>query len=200
MTRRDLADVHPDAVVSPDASIVGAVRIGAGARVAGGARLVAEPGATIEIGRFTIVMENAVLRATPRQSLRIGDHCLIGPHAHLVGATVADEVFIATGAAVFHGSTLEAGTEVRINGVVHLRTRVAAGTTVPIGWVAVGDPAQILPPDRHDDIWALQAPLDFPGFVYGIDRTQDHPLRAITEAMSRRLAALAPADGRRAAD
>jgi hypothetical protein len=41
---------------------------------------------------------------------------------------------------------------------------------VPIGWIAVGDPAQILPPDRHDDIWAIQRELDFPGTVLGIER------------------------------
>jgi hypothetical protein len=39
---------------------------------------------------------------------------------------------------------------------------------VPIGWVAVGDPAQIFPPDRHDDIWRIQRELDFPGTVYGV--------------------------------
>ena len=47
------------------------------------------------------------------------------------------------------------------------------GSTVPIGWIAVGDPAQILPPDRHEDIWAIQRELDFPGTVYGIPRGTD---------------------------
>ena len=47
---------------------------------------------------------------------------------------------------------------------------LAAGTVVPIGWVAVGDPAQVLPPARHDDIWAVQEGLDFPGTVYGVGR------------------------------
>jgi len=41
---------------------------------------------------------------------------------------------------------------------------------VPIGWVAVGDPAQILPPDRHREIWAIQEAFDFPGTVYGLPR------------------------------
>ena len=58
--------------------------------------------------------------------------------------------------------------EVRINGVVHLRTVLPADTTVPIGWVAVGDPAEILPPGEHNRIWALQQPLDFPGTVFGL--------------------------------
>jgi hypothetical protein len=35
----------------------------------------------------------------------------------------------------------------------------------------VGYPAAILPPDRHDDIWALQEPLDFPREVFGVERS-----------------------------
>jgi hypothetical protein len=41
---------------------------------------------------------------------------------------------------------------------------------VPIHWVAVGDPAQLFSPDRHDEIWAVQKELDFPGTVYGLPR------------------------------
>jgi len=44
---------------------------------------------------------------------------------------------------------------------------------VPIGWVAVGDPAHILPPDQHDAIWAIQKPLDFPATAYGLSRSPD---------------------------
>ena len=76
-------------------------------------------------------MENAVLRSTARHSLTVGNNCLI--NAHVVGCTVEDEVFIATGAAVFHSARLGKGSEVRINGVVHLKTHVADGATVPIG-------------------------------------------------------------------
>ena len=45
-----------------------------------------------------------------------------------------------------------------------------AGTVIPIGWVAVGRPARLFPPDQHDAIWAMQEPLDFPGTVYGVPR------------------------------
>ena len=65
---------------------------------------------------------------------------------------------------------METHVEVRINAVVHLLTRVPAGAVVPIGWVAVGDPATILPPDKHDEIWAVQKPLDFPKAVFGVER------------------------------
>lgn len=47
---------------------------------------------------------------------------------------------------------------------------IPAGAVVPIGWIAVGDPASILPPERHDDIWAIQRELDFAGTVYGVGR------------------------------
>src|SRR6187402_380761 len=112
---------------------------------------------------------------------------MVGPHASISGATVGDEVFVATGASVFPAATLEKGSEVRVNAVVHLRTRLAAGTVVPIGWVAVGDPAQLFPPDRHDDIWAAQEPLDFPGFVFGVDRSRADAMVQLTERYSRAL-------------
>jgi hypothetical protein len=83
---------------------------------------------------------------------------------------VEDSVFVATGASVFNGARLGARSEVRINGIVHVNTVVPAGATVPIGWVAVGDPAQILPPDEHERIWAVQKTLDFPRTVFGLER------------------------------
>jgi hypothetical protein len=57
--------------------------------------------------------------------------------------------------------------------VVHVRTRLPPDGLVPIGWVAVGDPAEILPPSEHDRIWAIQRSLDFPGVVYGLERGPD---------------------------
>lgn len=175
--------------VAPDATVCGDVAVGPGARVMPGVRLVAAAGGRIEIGPEVIVMENAVIRATGRHACRVGANSLVGPQAHVVGATLEGENFVATGAAVFHGASLGRGVEVRINAVVHIRTRLAPGATVPIGWVAVGDPARLFPPDRHDEIWALQAPLDFPGWVYGVDRTRPDAMVEITRGLSRALAA-----------
>jgi carbonic anhydrase/acetyltransferase-like protein (isoleucine patch superfamily) len=95
---------------------------------------------------------------------------MVGPNAHVNGSTIEDRAFIATGAALFPGSRIGAGAEVRIHGVVHVNTTVEAGDTVPIGWVAVGTPARIFPPERHEEIWAVQRELDFVGTVYGADR------------------------------
>lgn len=184
--KRPTIDV--EAWVAPDATLVGDVTLGPGVRVLYGARLVCEGGGSIRVGRAGIVMENAVVRAGARHSCTIGDHCLIGPNAHVTGATLEDEVFVATGAAIFHGAVVGRGSEIRVNGTVHLRTRLAPGSTVPIGWVAVGDPAKILPPDRHDEIWAIQEPLNFPEWVYGFDRSTPDLMREVTERLSANLA------------
>jgi carbonic anhydrase/acetyltransferase-like protein (isoleucine patch superfamily) len=171
--------VHPTAWVAPDVTVCGDVMIGAHSRVLFGARIIAE-GGRIAIGEHCIVLENAVVRSTARHSTSIGNHCLVGPNTHVVGCTIEDEVFVATGAAVFHGARLGKGSEVRINGVVHLKSQLPADSTVPIGWVAVGDPITILPPDQHDAIWARQRPLNFPLEVYGFERTEADMVKITT--------------------
>ena len=175
--------IDPNAYVAPNAVVCGDVSIGPDCRILFGAQIIAE-GGSIEIGRECIVMENAVLRAGARHSLAIGNNCLIGPNAHVVGCRIEDEVFIATGAAIFHAAHLGKGSEIRVNAVVHLRTHLAAGAIVPIGWVAVGDPASILPADEHERIWAIQQPLNFPLTVYGFERDEADMVK-----ITRRLAA-----------
>jgi len=164
--------VARDAWVAPTAVLCGDVRVGSGSCVAFGAVLVAE-GMPVVIGQQTIVREHALLRATAEHPLTVRDYVLVGPRAALYGCRIEDEVFLATGTTVFHGAQVGRGAEVRINGVVHVRTRLPAGGLVPIGWVAVGDPAEILPPSEHDRIWAIQRSLDFPRVVYGLDRKPD---------------------------
>ncbi len=161
--------VHPSAYVAPTAVLCGDVTVGAECRILFGAVLTAE-GGSIRLGERCIVMETAVLRASPRHPLHLGHNILVGPRAYLTGCTVEDDVFLATGATVFNGARIGTRAEVRINGVVHLRSRLPPDQTVPIGWIAVGDPAELLPPDQHDRIWAIQEPLDFPGFVFGLPR------------------------------
>jgi carbonic anhydrase/acetyltransferase-like protein (isoleucine patch superfamily) len=172
--------VDPSAWVAPTATVVGDVEIGAETRVLFGAVITAD-GGPVRVGSRCVVMENAVLRGTPRHPLSIGDQVLVGPRAYLSGCTVSEQAFLATGASIFNGARVGARAEVRINGTVHLKTVLPAGATVPIGWVAVGDPARILPPDQHDAIWAIQQPLDFPGEVFGVERSSE----MMTEIMDR---------------
>jgi carbonic anhydrase/acetyltransferase-like protein (isoleucine patch superfamily) len=184
---------HPEiaasAWVAPDATVCGDVIIGPGTRILYGARLIGEGGGRISIGANCIIMENAVVRGSHRHPCTIGDHCLIGPNAHVTGAVLEDQVFVATGAAIFHGARLGRGAEVRVHATVHLRTRLEPGATVPIGWVAVGDPASILPPDLHERIWAVQESLNFPEWVYGFDRSTPDLMIEITRRLSETLGA-----------
>lgn len=161
--------IDPTAYVAPNATVCGDVRIGAHCRILFGAVLTAETG-PIDIGDHVVIMENAVVRGSARNPVTMGSHTLVGPRSYVSGAHVGKEVFLATGSSVFNGAHVGDGSEVRINGTVHLRTHLPSGSTVPIGWVAVGEPALILPPECHADIWAAQKPLDFPGYVFGVDR------------------------------
>ena len=180
--------IDPTAYVAPTAVLSGDVRVGPRSRVLFGAVLTAE-GGTIAIGHDVIVMEHAVLRSTRHHDLTIGNNCVIGTRSHVVGAVVHDEVFLATGSTVFNGAVIGAGSEVRINATVHLRSVLAPGSTVPIGWIAVGDPAQIFSPEQHDELWPIQREQDFPGYVFGVDRSSETAMVEITERWSRSLAA-----------
>ena len=161
--------VDPTAYVAPTAVLCGDVRVGAEARVLFGAVLTAEDG-RVDVGARCVVMENALLRARGDNPLRLGDDVMVGPHAHLNGTEVGDGCFLATGASLFPGSRLGRNVEVRINGVVHVNSVLEDGAVVPIAWVAVGDPAKILAPGRHEEIWRVQESLDFPQTVYGLGR------------------------------
>jgi len=179
--------IHPSAVVASTAVISGDVTIGADSQVLHGAVITAEGGA-ITLGAHVIVMENAIIRATATNPVHIGDHVLVGPMASISGASIGDEVFLATGTRVFNGARIGERCEIRINAVVHLRTQLPADSVVPIGWVAVGEPVQILPPNRDEEIWAAQRDLDFPGYVFGIDRHTPDLMVQLTERYGRSLA------------
>jgi hypothetical protein len=50
--------------------------------------------------------------------------------------------------------------------------------------VAVGNPAQTFPPDRHDEIWAIQRELGFTREAFGMDSPADGET-LMPEAMAR---------------
>jgi carbonic anhydrase/acetyltransferase-like protein (isoleucine patch superfamily) len=160
--------IHESAYIAPTATICGDVTVGENSCILFGAVITAE-GGPVEIGAYCIIMENAVIRGTKRHPARLGNHILVGPRAYLTGCTVEVNAFLATGATVFNKAHIGARAEVRINGLVHLRTRLPPDAVVPLGWIAVGDPAQILPPQDHEKIWAIQEPLNFPSTVFGLE-------------------------------
>lgn len=125
---------------------------------------------------------------------------MVGPHTHLTGCTVEDEVFIATGASVFNGALLKKWSEVRINGVVHIDTVLEVDATVPIGWVAVGNSAQIFSPERHNEIWAIQKNLNFPDHVFGEHRSSKDGVSLMRRMIGEYAAALRKRVGRNTND
>ncbi|MEV0209812.1 gamma carbonic anhydrase family protein [Streptomyces sp. NPDC050788] len=168
---RGLRPVVPDsAYVAPTAVLCGAVTLGERARILHGAVLSAEDG-QVHLGSDVVVMENALVRGRAGHPAVIGDAVLVGPHAHINGATLEDEVFAATGASVFPGAVAGRGCELRINSVLHANSVLPPGTVLPIGWIAAGTPtARLFAPGDHDELWPVQKELDFPGTVYGVAR------------------------------
>ena len=160
--------------------------LGPGVRILPGAILNGERGA-ITIGEDVVIMEHAVLRGRAEHPLWIGDAVLVGPHTHLNGTRIEDEVFVATGVSAFAGSIAGTGSELRINSVLHVNSVLPPGTVVPIGWIAAGDPAELFSPDRHEDLWAVQQRLDFPQTMYGVPRGT-----SMREIMRRQSQAYAP--------
>ena len=162
-------NIDPPAIVAPTAVICGDVTIGPRTHVSFGAVIVAN-GAPVRIGTQCVIRENLNIRGTGEHPVEIGDYVLDGPNSSLKGCAVEDECFLATGAKIYQGARAGYRTEVQIDGIVHVGTVLPADSLVPIKWVAVGDPAQILPPDQHDEIDSLLSGMDFPRVVYGLER------------------------------
>ena len=123
-----------------------------------------------------------------RYSISVSSHAEQPVTEASVKLRIGDEVFLATGTRVFNGAHLGDRSEVRVNATVHLRTNLPEDTVVPIGWVAVGDPATLYSPDQHEEIWAAQRELDFLGYVFGIDRSTPDLMVQLTERYGRSLA------------
>ncbi len=186
-----MGHIDSSAWIAPSAVVTGDVTIGAESRVLHGAVLNGDLGPVV-LGSHVVVMEHALLRGRDSHALTVGDAVLVGPHTHLNGTTVEDEVFVATGVSMFPGSRAGTGSELRINSVLHVNSVLEPGTVLPIGWIAAGAPAEVFSPDRHEELWAVQEPLDFPGTVYGVPRGT-----SMREIMRRQCAAFGPSGDRR---
>ncbi len=170
--------IHSSCYVAPSATIGGDVTIGSGCAVLHGAVIVSE-GAPLTIGSDTVIMENAVLKASGGSVLRfplsIGERCIVGPHAYVVGATIGDGCFVAGSVKIFNGATLEDGSGVALGAIVHVRTRLPKGTSVPMQHIAFGDPATIYPPEKAPEVHKLVA---FYETVFNLEPGEDVRARA----------------------
>lgn len=108
-------NVHASAYVAPTAVLGGEVTIEEGCAILHGAVVTAE-GAAVTIGANCVVMENAVLKASGGSAMQfpltIGESCIIGPGAYVVGATVEPGCFIAAHSVIRNGATIPENTTV----------------------------------------------------------------------------------------
>ena len=165
--------IHSSAYVAPTATVSGDVTIGAECAVLHGAVITAE-GAPVTVGAQSVIMENAVLKASGGSALQyplsVGDRCIVGPHAYVVGATVGNGCFVAGGAKIFNGATLEEGSGVALGAIVHVKARVSAGSSVPMLHVAAGDPATIYAPEQAPEV---HAKMNFYADVFNLEAGED---------------------------
>jgi carbonic anhydrase/acetyltransferase-like protein (isoleucine patch superfamily) len=183
--------VDSSAYVAPTAVLVGRVRLGPRSRVMYGAVIDSEA-AAVDIGECAIVCEHAVLRATAEGPANLpvilGDHVFVGPHATLLGCTVASFAYIATGATVLHGANVGEGGVIAVGALVHAGTVVPDGYFVPPNAIAIGDPVALYSPsDRAELSEAIKA-AGFARRAFGVavaweDRRERY--RQATEVRSR---------------
>lgn len=154
--------IDDSATIAPGVIISGDVHIGPHTVVLSGA-VITSQGAPVRIGERCVIMEQAVIRGAGSHVCIIGDYVLVGPHAHISGATVESQCFIATGA------TIEAGSVVAIHGIVHIATHCPPGTFVPIGHIAAGNPAHIHPPHEAPAVHKEVGAIGFTKLVFGFE-------------------------------
>jgi acetyltransferase-like isoleucine patch superfamily enzyme len=108
-----------------------------------GSEIVCETEAEVLIGARSVLAYGVSIRA--RRSVRIGERCLVASlvsirdhdRDRLAPVVIGDDVWIAHGACVEPGVTIGAGSVVSTGSVVT--------TDVPPGYLAIGNPASVLP-------------------------------------------------------
>lgn len=112
--------IHSTAYVAPSATVSGDVTIAAGCAVLNGAILASE-GAPVSIGANSVIMEHAVVKASGGAALTfpvaIGEGCIVGPGATVIGATLQKGCAVGAGARIYNGVTVQSGVRVPANAV-----------------------------------------------------------------------------------
>lgn len=164
-----IQQIHPSAKIMKGVILDGPITIGENTFIGSGA-VIAANGKTIEIGNNTVIMENSVIRSSPKFNCKIGDNVLIGPKACITGAVIGNYCFIATNGTIFHGSSLENGSVLAVNGIIHVDSHCPENTFIPINHIAFGKPVKIYSSSEikefHTD---LRNAGGFVKYVYDID-------------------------------
>ena len=172
-------ELNSTVFVAPTAAIVGKVKIDRDSRIMYGA-VVDSEGSKIEIGRCTIVCENAVLRATSvgdqDYPVLMGNNVFISPQATLLGCTVEDCSYIATGATVLQGAVIHSGAVVAVGAFVHAKTVIPGDFFVPPNAIAIGDPPKLYSPDQAEELTKAIRAIGFAKTAFNVDAPWDDRL------------------------
>jgi carbonic anhydrase/acetyltransferase-like protein (isoleucine patch superfamily) len=114
--------------IAPSAQLVGDVQVGERCVIDYGAVLLSA-GPPVVIGAGSVGMANAVIRSSggahrPAFAANIGDDVLVGPLASLVGCTIEDAVYIATGVMVFQDVVVGRGSRLGAGSIAHVGARL----------------------------------------------------------------------------
>jgi carbonic anhydrase/acetyltransferase-like protein (isoleucine patch superfamily) len=158
--------------IAPTATIIGKISIGKDSRIMYGAVLDSE-GSKIEIGKCSVICENAVLRATASGNREypviIGDHVFISPQSTLIGCEIESNSYVATGSTILHGAIVQSGAAVAVGAFVHANTVVPANYFIPPNNIAIGDPIKIYRPKDQEAIAKAIKSINFAKIAFNVD-------------------------------
>ena len=158
--------------IAPTAAVIGNITIGKKSRILYGSVLDSE-GSMITIGEYSIICENAVLRATAMGNRNypviIGDHVFISPHSTLLGCEIESNSYVATGATVLQGAIVQSGAAVAVGAFVHANTMVPANAFVPPNNIAIGDPMRIYSPKEREGLTKAIKSIKFAKVAFNIE-------------------------------
>ncbi len=158
--------------IAPTAAVIGNVSIGKYSRVMYGAVLDSED-SEVEVGEYSIICENAVLRATAsgdsNYPVKIGDHVFVSPQSTLIGCKVESNSYIATGATILQGALVQSGAAVAVGAFVHVNTVVPANSFIPPNNIAIGDPIKIYRPKDQELLAKAIKSIGFAKVAFNVD-------------------------------
>ncbi|MFX1567969.1 MAG: gamma carbonic anhydrase family protein [Promethearchaeota archaeon] len=158
--------------IAPTAAVIGNITIGKNSRILYGSVLDSE-GSRITIGDYSIICENAVLRATAMGNrdypVIIGDHVFISPQSTLIGCEIESNSYIATGATVLQGAIIQSGAAVAVGALVHANTMVPANAFIPPNNIAIGDPMRIYRPKDQEALTKAIKSIGFAKIAFNIE-------------------------------
>ncbi|MFW9882623.1 MAG: gamma carbonic anhydrase family protein [Candidatus Thorarchaeota archaeon] len=162
----------PSVFIAPTAAVIGNVSIGKNSRVMYGSILDSE-GSKVEIGDYSIICENAVLRATASGDrtypVIIGDHVFISPQSTLIGCKIDSYSYIATGATILQGAVIQSGAAVAVGAFVHANTVVPSNSFIPPNNIGIGNPIKIYVPEDQQGLAKAIKSIEFAKVAFNVD-------------------------------